>query len=69
VGGPGHRVTGSRVGQKHGVGWEVLHVAFDDATRLVYVELLPDKPGRTAARSVVRAVRWSGLRVSGSSGS
>jgi transposase InsO family protein len=58
VGGPGHRVTGSRAGQKEGVGWDVLHVAIDDATRLVYAELLPDEKGRTAARFLVRAVRW-----------
>jgi transposase InsO family protein len=58
VGGPGHRVTGSRVDQKEGVGWDVLHVALDDATRLVYAELLPDEKGRTAAQFLVRAVRW-----------
>ena len=28
---------------RRGVGWEVLHVAIDDATRLVYAELLPDE--------------------------
>ncbi len=58
VGGPGHRVTGSRVGQREGVGWDVLHVAIDDATRLVYAELLADEKGRTAARFLVRALRW-----------
>jgi transposase InsO family protein len=58
VGGPGHRVTGTRVGQKDGVGWDVLHVALDDATRLVYAELLPDEKSRTAAHFLVRAVRW-----------
>jgi leucine-zipper of insertion element IS481 len=40
--GPGHRATGDRRGRKHGIGWEVLHVAIDDATRLVYAEILPD---------------------------
>lgn len=58
VGGPGHRVTGDRRDQKRGVGWEVVHVALDDATRLVYAELLPDEKGRTAARFLVRALRW-----------
>ena len=58
VGGPGHRVTGDRRGQKAGVGWDVLHVALDDATRLVYAEILPDERGRTAARFLVRALRW-----------
>ncbi|HXG40007.1 MAG TPA: IS481 family transposase [Candidatus Limnocylindrales bacterium] len=58
VDGPGHRVTGDRRKRKRGAGWEVLHVAIDDATRLVYAELLPDEKGRTAARFLVRAVRW-----------
>ena len=44
--GPGHRATGDQRGRKHGIGWEVLHVAIDDATRLVYAEILPDEKGR-----------------------
>lgn len=58
VGGPGHRATGERRGGKGGVGWEVLHVAIDDATRLAIAEILPDEKGRTTARFLVRAVRW-----------
>jgi transposase InsO family protein len=58
VDGPGHRATGDRRSRKRGAGWEVLHVALDDATRLVYAELLPDEKGRTAARFLVRALRW-----------
>ena len=56
--GPGHRATGDRRGRNRGIGWEVLHVAVDAATRLVYAELLPDERGRTAARFLVRAIRW-----------
>lgn len=66
VGGPGHRATGDRRGRRRGAGWEVLHVALDDATRLVYAELLPDETGRTTARFLVRAMRWfrsQGIRV------
>jgi transposase InsO family protein len=59
VDGPGHRATGDRRDQKRGVGWDVLHVALDDATRLVYAELLADEKARTTARFLVRAVRWS----------
>jgi transposase InsO family protein len=60
VGGPGHRATGDRRDSRRGVGWEVLHVAIDDASRLVYAELLPDEKGRTTARFAVRALRWFG---------
>jgi transposase InsO family protein len=56
--GPGHRATGDRRSRNRGIGWEVLHVAIDDATRLVYAELLPDEKGRTTARFLVRALRW-----------
>ncbi len=66
VDGPGHRATGDRRDHRRGVGWEVLHVAIDDATRLVYAELLPDEKGRTTARFLVRALRWfraQGVRV------
>jgi transposase InsO family protein len=56
--GPGHRATGDRARRNRGIGWEVLHVAIDAATRLVYAELLADEKGRTAARFLVRAVRW-----------
>ena len=56
--GPGHRATGDRTRRSRGIGWEVLHVAIDDATRLVYAELLPDERGRTTARFLVRALRW-----------
>jgi transposase InsO family protein len=58
VGGAGHRITGDRRTQKEGVGWDVLHVALDDATRLVYAEVLADERGRTAAHFLVRALRW-----------
>jgi transposase InsO family protein len=58
VDGPGHRATGDRRDHRRGAGWEVLHVALDDATRLVYAEMLPDEKGRTTARFLVRALRW-----------
>ena len=64
--GPGHRATGDRTRRNRGIGWEVLHVAIDAATRLVYAELLADERGRTTARFLVRALRWfraRGIRV------
>ena len=57
---PGHRVTGSRhdrrgQGKK---GWEYVHIAIDDYSRLAYAEVLPDEKATTAARFLVRAVRF-----------
>ena len=34
IAGAGHRVTGSRRGQAQGIGWEFVHIAIDDATRI-----------------------------------
>jgi transposase InsO family protein len=38
-----HRVTGDRRDQSRGAGWEYVHVAIDDATRIAYAEVLPDE--------------------------
>ena len=65
--GAGHRVTGSRKSQfergagadrKKVTGWEFVHVCVDDATRLAYVEVLPDEKGPTAAGFLRRAAAW-----------
>jgi len=52
VGGVGHRITGnrSRRGVTPRVGWECLHVAIDDASRVAYAELLPDESAASAVR-------------------
>ncbi len=54
----GHRITGDRRGNKHGLGWEFLHVCIDDATRVAYAEVLPDEKGLTATEFVQRAIAW-----------
>jgi transposase InsO family protein/transposase len=63
--GAGHRVTGHRGSQQRtrvngkltGVaGWEFVHVCVDDATRLVYVEVLDDEKATTAVGFLQRAV-------------
>ena len=42
--------------RRRGIGWEFVHVAVDDATRLAYVEVLDDEKGTTAAGFLRRAV-------------
>jgi transposase InsO family protein len=56
IGRPGHRVTGDRGTRSRGIGWEYVHVAIDDATRLVYVEVLDDEKAVTAVGFLRRAV-------------
>jgi len=52
----GHRVSGNRRGSRKGAGWEYVHVCVDDATRLAYVEVLPDEKAATAIGFLRRAV-------------
>jgi hypothetical protein len=54
----GHRMTGDRRGQSEGAGWEFVHVAVDDASRLAYVEVLPDEKRQSVTGFVIRALRW-----------
>jgi transposase InsO family protein len=66
--GAGHRVTGNRgPGQRaRGAGWEYVHVAIDDATRLAYVEVLGDEKAATAIGFLRRALafyRQHGIRA------
>jgi transposase InsO family protein len=62
--GLGHRITGDRRGRTRGRGWEYLHVAIDDASRLAYTELLPDERGPSCAGFLTRAAAWfAGLGV------
>jgi transposase len=56
--GAGHRVTGKRTTQARGAGWERVHVCVDDATRLAYVEVLPDEKARTAVGFLRRALAF-----------
>jgi transposase InsO family protein len=66
IGRPGHRVNNDRRTRTRGIGWEFVHVAVDDATRLAYVEVLADEKGPTAVGFLRRAVRFFrryGIRV------
>ena len=63
----GHRITGSRAGQRKGAGWEYVHIAIDDRTRIAYAEVLRDEQGETSAAFLRRAIAW--YRMLGSGGS
>ena len=56
IGRPGHRVNGDRRSRSRGIGWEYVHVAIDDATRLAYVEVLEDERAATAVAFLRRAI-------------
>jgi transposase InsO family protein len=66
----GHAVTGNRRqrarrttytedGRRIGdAGWEFVHIAIDDCTRLAYAEVVADERGESAAGFLRRAVAW-----------
>lgn len=54
----GHRITGDRSKRRRGAGWDYVHVAIDDRTRIAYVEVLRDETGETTAAFLRRAVAW-----------
>jgi transposase InsO family protein len=69
--GIGHRITGDRTRQSNrrsagkGLGWEFVHVAIDDASRLAYTELLPSERTDSVLAFTRRAIAWfEGLGVS-----
>ena len=66
--GPGHRVTGHRRGtprtpdaagvRRHTGGWDFVHVAIDDATRLAYAEVLADEKASSSIGFLRRALAF-----------
>jgi transposase InsO family protein len=65
--GVGHRISGSRAsqgktrinGRRRGIaGWEYVHIAIDDYSRLAYAEVLPDEKATTAISFLRRAVAY-----------
>jgi transposase InsO family protein len=68
IDGIGHRITGDRKGQssKRGTGWEVLHLAVDDHSRLAYSEVLPDETRLSCLiflRNALRFFRRHGVTI------
>jgi transposase InsO family protein len=66
IGRVGHRIHGDRTTRMRGIGWEYVHVAIDDCTRVPYAETLPDETGPTTVGFLRRALafyRARGIRV------
>jgi hypothetical protein len=55
---PGHRVTRRRSFGSPQQGFEFVHVAIDDASRLTYAEILPDECAPSAMAFVSNAIAW-----------
>jgi transposase InsO family protein len=60
---PGHRILGRQSAgghhrRRYEHGWEFVHIAIDDCTRLAYVEVLGDERASTAVAFLRRAVAF-----------
>ena len=55
----GHRATGTRIGNRNrGVGWEFVHVAIDDASRIAFSRVLPSERQTCAATFLKVAIAY-----------
>lgn len=58
IGRVGHRIHGDRTTRVRGIGWEFVHVAIDDASRLAYAEVLPNERSPSSTAFLRRSVAW-----------
>jgi transposase InsO family protein len=56
----GHRITGDRTGQSksRGIGWEFVHVAIDDASRIAFCQIMPDEKKACATAFLKAALAY-----------
>jgi transposase InsO family protein len=56
----GHRITGDRTGQSNsrGVGWEYVHVAIDDHSRIAFAKVMPSEKKQSAIVFLKDAVAY-----------
>jgi transposase InsO family protein len=56
----GHRITGDRTGQSNsrGIGWEFVHVCVDDASRIAFLQIMPDEKKRSAVAFLKAALAY-----------
>ena len=55
---PGHRVTGDRLNASDGAGWEYVHLAIVDHSRVAFATIEPDERGTSACRMLIRTLRY-----------
>jgi transposase InsO family protein len=69
IGSVGHRITGRYPGavNRHlGIGWEFVHVCIDDASRVAFVQVMPDQRKASAVAFLEAAIAYYtslGIRV------
>lgn len=55
---PGHRITGDRQVTSRGSGWEYVHLAIDDHSRVSFGTIEPDERGISACKALIKTIRY-----------
>ena len=56
---PGHRATGDpQKGKSYGAGWDYVHVAIDDHSRIGWAGIWPNETATSACKALIAAVRY-----------
>jgi transposase InsO family protein len=62
--GVGHRITGERQHRNRGIGWDAVHLAIDDHSRVSFASILDDESGECCTQFLRQAVSYyAGLGV------
>ena len=69
IDGIGHRITGDRAKSRNrGIGWELVHLAIDDHSRVSFAQILPDETSASCIAFLRAAVAYYaslGVRIEG----
>lgn len=60
INGVGHRITGERQHRNRGIGWDLVHLAIDDYSRVSFARTLPEETGASCAQFLRDAVAFYG---------
>jgi transposase InsO family protein len=58
IDGIGHRITGDRTYRHRGVGWDMVHLAIDDHSRVSFAQVLPDEKAVSCVQFLRHAVAY-----------
>ena len=59
IDGIGHRITGDRTkNHKRGIGWDLVHLAIDDHSRVSFAQVLPDEKAVSCVQFLRQAVAY-----------
>lgn len=56
--GIGHRITGQRQHRNRGIGWDAVHLAIDDHSRVSFARILPNEAGLCCVQFLREAVDY-----------